>query len=195
MKKYIVGITGASGSIYGKCLTEELLLAGSSVYLIVSRRGKQVFEYELDSSLEKWVLGLKDKYGELIFPKEDDDMFAGIASGSFGCHGMAVAPCSVSTAGELAAGITPTLLTRAADVMLKERRKLVLVIRETPLSSIHLENLLKLSRAGAVILPAMPGFYQKPKTLEDVEKFMTGKILDSLEIENHLYEHWKDQEG
>lgn len=119
-----------------------------------------------------------------------DDFWAGAASGSAAADAMIVVPCSMGTLGRISSGLSSNLLERAADVMLKERRPLLLVPRETPLNTIHLENMLRLSQAGAVILPAMPGFYQGPETIEDLVAFLAGKILDQLDIEHSLFTRW-----
>jgi 4-hydroxy-3-polyprenylbenzoate decarboxylase len=119
-----------------------------------------------------------------------DDFWAGAASGSAAADAMIVAPCSMGTLGRIAAGLSGNLLERAADVMLKERRRLLLVPRETPFNNIHLENLLRLSQAGAVILPAMPGFYPGPETIEDLVDFVVGKILDQLDVQHSLFTRW-----
>jgi 4-hydroxy-3-polyprenylbenzoate decarboxylase len=123
-----------------------------------------------------------------------DDFWAGEASGSAATDAMVIIPCSMGTAGRIAAGLSSNLLERAADVMLKERRALVLVPRETPLNTIHLENLLRLSRAGAVVLPAMPGFYHRPDNMGDLVNFVVGKVLDQLEIPHSLFARWGDEQ-
>ncbi len=211
--KYIVGITGASGSIYGVRLVEELLKTGNQVHIIISESGKKVLKYEMDYTDEELLKhfqefssgsgssnsngngsgsgkGNDNGNGSELIVHQIDDLFAATASGSFRTDGMIILPCSMATLGEIANGMSKNLLGRSADVCLKERRKLILMPRETPLSTIHLKNMLSLSEAGAVILPAMPGFYHKPETIEDLIGFVVGKVLDSLGIENDLYKRW-----
>lgn len=189
MKKYIVGITGASGSIYAFRLLEELLKSGNEVHLVISEYGKQVLVYEIGYDEIKLVNHLKE-ISNHIKSYDVDDMFAPIASGSFKTDGMVILPCSMSTISEISMGASKTLLGRAADVCIKERRQLILVPRETPLSTIHLKNMVSLSENGVIILPAMPAFYQMPKTLDDLVDFMVGKVLDSLKIDNDLLKKW-----
>lgn len=190
MKKIIVGITGASGSIYGKRLVEVLLENQIFVVLIATGNGKKVFSYELDLDFDQWSAKLKNKY-EYFREEEVDNLFAGAASGSYSVDHVIIVPCSMGTMGQIANGISSNLLNRAADVALKEGRGLILVPRETPLHQIHLENMLKIARCGGTILPAMPGFYHKPETKEDLIDFVIGKILDYVKIENNLFQKWK----
>lgn len=192
-KRYIIGITGASGTVYGLKTVECFLELGATIHFLVTDRGRDVMKYETSYDLAGWVQEKKKSYEGKLILEDNHDMFAGIASGSYICDGMAVIPCSMSTLAEITYGITKNLLTRAADVTLKQKKPLILVPRETPLSSIHLENMLKLSHAGAFILPAMPAFYHRPETLEDMENFMVGKVLDCFGIENILYEHWRSE--
>ncbi|MDF2530944.1 MAG: UbiX family flavin prenyltransferase [Clostridia bacterium] len=189
MSKYIVGITGASGSIYGIRLIEELLKNRNEVHIIITDSGKKVLKYETDYTVELLIKHLEE-FGSSIKAHDIDDLFAATASGSFKTDGMIILPCSMSTLGEIANGMSKNLLGRSADVCLKERRKLIVVPRETPLNTIHLKNMLSLSEAGAVILPAMPGFYHKPGTIEEVIDFVVGKVMDSLGIENNLFRKW-----
>lgn len=193
MKCYIIGITGASGSRYGMRTAEALLEANAFVHIVITRMGRKVFDFETDTQFSMWIELMKNAYPNQIKEEDIEDLFAGIASGSFHCDGMAIVPCSMSTMGEISAGITKNLLTRAADAALKQKTPLVLVPRETPLSSIHLKNMLELSQAGAYIMPAMPGFYQKPQSMEDIINFVAGKVLDCFKIENKLYTHWRDE--
>ncbi|SKA87874.1 4-hydroxy-3-polyprenylbenzoate decarboxylase [Caloramator quimbayensis] len=188
MKKYIVGITGASGSIYGIRAAEELLKQNNEVYLTITDNGKKVMSYETGYEVGDIIEKLKN-IGKINLCN-NNDLFEPIASGSFKVEGMVVAPCSMSAAGRMANGISLNLLDRAADVCIKEKRKLILVPREAPLSNIHLENMLKLSKSGAVILPASPGFYIKPQSVDDMINFIVSRILDSLNIENNLCKKW-----
>lgn len=190
MKKYIVGITGASGSIYGIHTAKEILKQNNEVYIVVTDNGKKVLSYETGYDFSDIVKELKN-YGKVNICNIND-FFEPIASGSFKVEGMVVAPCSMSAIGRISNGICLNLLDRAADVCLKERRKLIIVPRETPLNNIHLENMLKLSKSGAVILPASPGFYIKPKSIDDIINFIVSRILDSLGIENNICKRWED---
>lgn len=189
MKKIVIGITGASGSIYAKRLIEVLAEKDIALHVIATSTAEKVFAYELDLDFRGYMAELKAQYPQLII-EENDNLFAGVASGSYGIDAMVVAPCSMGTLAEIANGLTKNLLVRAADVALKEKKSLVLVPRETPLNAIHLENMLKLARMNASILPAMPGFYHKPKVLEEAVDFVVGKILDHLDIQHELYQKW-----
>jgi len=185
MKKYIVGITGASGSIYGIRLTEELLKSNVQVHLVVTDNGKKVIENEVGENANTIISGLKDNYSNLTI-HDINNMESCIASGYFKTNGMIIMPCSMATLAEIAMGISKSLLGRSADVCLKERRKLIVVPRETPLNNIHLRNMLYLSEVGAEILPAMPGFYHKPETVNDMVDFIVGKVLTALNIKNNF---------
>lgn len=177
-----VGVTGASGAIYGYTLIKTLHDLGMEVHAVYTDMGIKVLEYECGYNLEHIR-----KYAAVY---DNADLFAPLASGSFRMNGMVIVPCSMHTLGALANASGRDLLTRAADVTLKEGRKLVVVPRETPVTSIHLENMLKLAQAGAVVMPAAPGFYHKPETIEDIVDFMAGKILDILDIEHNLFKRW-----
>lgn len=189
MKTFIVGITGASGSIYSVRLLEVLLKKGHRVHLIMTSNGREVLAYELEESSEVILDRLMTLEGKLTI-HANEDMFSQVASGSYKTDGMIVVPCSMGTLGKISAGITDTLLVRAADVMLKERRPLILVTRESPLNSIHLENMLKLNKAGADICPPVPAFYDKPKTIDDIVNFSVGRLLSRLGVESELYTPW-----
>lgn len=191
MARYVIGITGASGSIYGVRAAEELLKRENEVHLILTLNGEKVLAYELEKTLDE-VLGELNGCGGKLIVHEIDDLFASIASGSVKVDGMAIVPCSMSTLGEIANGVSKNLLGRAADVCIKERRNLIIVPREMPLSSIHLKNMLTLSEAGVNILPAMPGFYQRPKTLDDIINSVVGRVISGLGIENNLYIKWRN---
>jgi len=189
MKAYLIGITGASGSIYAVRLVEELLKRDIKIFLTATSNGKAVMKHETGLEFNEWSNGLKKQYANLII-EEIDNLFSPAASGSYKMDGTIIIPCSMGTLGEISCGITKNLLTRAADVALKEKRELIIVPRETPLNAIHLENMLKLSKMGVSLIPAMPGFYHKPETLSDVINFVVGKILDYLKIQNNLFEKW-----
>jgi 4-hydroxy-3-polyprenylbenzoate decarboxylase len=177
----VVAITGASGIDYAvtllKALKEEKIL-------IVSEHGKRLIEIESTLSLNDIEAMAGTRY-------DDNDLEAAISSGSNDFDAMVIVPCSMSTLSKIACGIADTLITRTASVALKEGRKLVLVPRETPLSKIHLDNMSRLKEAGAVVLPAMPAFYTKPKTVQDMVDFISGKIIEALGLEHQLYEKWK----
>ena len=196
MKNIVVGITGASGSIYGLRLIEELLRAKMQVAVLLTDAGRQVLAFEtgLEVSVDPAECSqqLKEyfKIGENLQYCGINDFFAPVASGSSAPDAVVVCPCSMGTVGRIAAGLSGNLLERVADVVLKENKTLLLVPRETPFNQIHLENLLRLSKAGAQILPAMPGFYQQPETVADLVDFLVGKIMDSLGVEHQLFERW-----
>ena len=184
MKRLIVGITGASGSVYAVRLIDVLREQGIKVHAVITDSGRRVLEYECGITEEEL-----SRRVDVLYP--NDDVGAAIASGSFRMDAMVILPCSMKTAGAIAHGVTDDLLTRAADVTLKEGRRLLLVPRETPMHEIHLENLLRLARAGAIIMPAAPGFYHRPETLDDLVDMMVGKILDRLGIEAELFTRWR----
>lgn len=196
MKGIVVAITGASGAVYGVRLVEELLRAECRVTLLLSPAGLDVLRYETGLEWAGTTAArqqlMRDHFGGNLRLAHfaSDDLFAPIASGSSAPDAVVVVPCSLGTAGRLAAGMSESLIERVADVALKERRDLILVPRETPLNAIHLENLLKLSRAGAHILPAMPAFYHRPATVADLVDFVVGKVLDSLGIPHALFPRW-----
>jgi 4-hydroxy-3-polyprenylbenzoate decarboxylase len=189
----VVAMTGASGAPYALRLLNVLCQAGRTVHLTASPSAVQVIRQEtgLSLSLEEFdpsVLG--DLAPGRVVYHHHQDFSAGIASGSFPTGGMVVIPCSMSTLGSIAHGVTGNLVTRAADVHLKERRTLILVPRETPLSLIHLENMMQVTRAGALVLPAMPGWYHHPRTLDDLIDFIVSRICDQLGIGNRMVERW-----
>jgi 4-hydroxy-3-polyprenylbenzoate decarboxylase len=191
----VLAMTGASGAPYAIRLLRVLCRQGRTVHLSISPSAAQVLREEtgLAVSLDSFdpsVFGDPGP-GRLVY-HHHGDFSSGIASGSFLTAGMVVAPCSMSTLGSIAHGITSNLITRAADVHLKERRKLILVPRETPLSLIHLENMVQATRAGAVVLPAMPGWYHRPNTVEDLIDFVVGRICDQLGVPNRLSARWGD---
>lgn len=191
MKKIVVGLTGASGSIYAKRLVEVLLAKGIKTHVIATQMGEKVFGYEIGQPFEAFISKEQEKWGELLVREDNNNLFAGVASGSYGFDAMVILPCSMGSLAEIAHGFSKNLMTRAADVALKEGRKLIIMPRETPLHTIHLENMLKLSRAGATMLPAMPGFYHGPKEMMALIDFIVGKILDQLQIEHELFKKWE----
>lgn len=195
-KNVVVGITGASGGIYGVRLTQTLLSLGYTVHLVVSNAGWRVFKEELGFSASDREGFLNEQFrgapGSLHYHPAQD-IGASIASGSFRTEGMIIMPCSMGTLSAVANGSSDNLMSRAADVMLKEGRPLVLVPRETPLHAIHLENMLKLSRLGVKIIPAMPAFYFGPTSIDELINFMVGKVLDSLNIEHSLFRRWGEE--
>lgn len=186
--KLVVGVTGASGSIYGVRLMEVLSDAYPEVetHLVVSKAGIRVLNYETEADLAKL-----SSWASVVHP--ESDIGARPASGSAGFDAMAIAPCSLKTLGQIAAGTGENLICRAADVMLKEQKRLVLVPREMPLSAIHLENMHKLALMGVFILPASPGFYFKPRTMGDLIDHVVGKTLTALGLEQNLFERWRGQ--
>ena len=193
-----IGITGASGSVYADRLVEVLLKedAVERIYLMFTEAGTQVCQHELKKSnsvLLKIMKGEKAENFSKLKIFANKNLFAPIASGSSAANKMVVVPCSMGTLSRIANGNSGNLVERSADVMLKQKRQLVLVPRETPLNSIHLGNMLKLSQNQVVILPPVPGFYQEPKSIEDLVDFVVGKILDSLEIEHKLCSRWNEK--
>ena len=202
MKSIAVGITGASGAIYATRTVAALLSLGLHVELVVSDYGRRLLRDELgeSASIDRLKAFLAGKYGDAVTAgtvtiHNNRDLGATIASGSHGCSGMVIVPCSMKTLAGVAHGLSRNLIERAADVMLKERRTLVLVPRETPMSLPQLKNMVLCAEAGAMILPAMPAFYQLPKTLDDLADFMAGKILSALGFEHDLYPAWTGRVG
>ncbi|RXJ03943.1 UbiX family flavin prenyltransferase [Anaerobacillus alkaliphilus] len=194
-KIFTVGITGASGAIYGVRLVQELLKTDYKVHLIITEAGWQVFKEELlfeTSDREKLLNELFINSKGNLHYHTLRDFTAPIASGSYRNEGMVIIPCSMGTLSGIAHGASGNLLERTADVMLKEGRKLLLVPRETPLNQIHLENMLKVSQVGGKIIPAMPGFYQLPKTMDDLINFVVGKVLDNIGVDHQLFTRWGD---
>jgi 4-hydroxy-3-polyprenylbenzoate decarboxylase len=191
-------VTGASGAIYAVRTIAALLEAGCHLEIVFSDYGRRLLADELgpDAKVDRLIEWLARRYGDgvrrgssVIFSNKD--MGATIASGSHQCQGMVVVPCSMKTLAGIAHGLSRSLIERAADVMLKERRRLVLVPRETPMSLPELKNMVAAAEAGAMILPAMPGFYQHPKTIDDLASFVAGKILNALGFEQHLFPPWQ----
>ncbi|MDG6995069.1 MAG: UbiX family flavin prenyltransferase [Nitrososphaerota archaeon] len=183
MRKLVVGISGASGVIYGIRLLEVLKELKIETHLVMTPAAKITITAETNytpAAVEK-LASTTHKF---------NDIAASISSGSFQTDGMAIVPCSMHTLGAIASGIADNLLTRAADVTMKEYRKLVLVPRETPLSIIHIENMARVARAGAILVPAMPAFYPKPKKIEEIVDHLVGKVLDLFQIEHSIYKRW-----
>jgi len=185
-KKIIIAITGASGALYAKHLFEFLYKNGVELHIVITENAKLIMKDEV---------GIDEKYFKKknISIYENSNLNVKIASGSFRFDGMVVIPASMGTLGRIANGYSNNLISRVADVALKERRKLIIVPRETPLNDIHINNMLTLSRAGAVILPASPAFYHKPKSIDDIAKFIVSRVLNQLGIENDLIQPYKEK--
>jgi flavin prenyltransferase len=195
-----VAVTGASGALYATRTLAALLSRGVHVELVISDYGRRLLLDELGekATLESLVPFLAEKYGQDVHAgtlnlHSNKDLGATIASGSHGCRGMVIVPCSMKTLAAVAHGLSRSLIERAADVMLKERRALVIVPRETPMSLMQLRNMVLCAEAGAIMLPAMPAFYQMPQTLDHLADFMAGKILSALGFEHDLYPMWTGQ--
>jgi len=198
MKHIVVAITGASGSIYGLRLVEELLKADCRVTLLITNAGRQVLHYETGlhwpTDVEVSREGMREHFGnDQLRHYAIDDLFAPVASGTSAPDALVIAPCSMGTLGRIANGSGSNLIERVADVVLKEQRELLIVPRETPLSTIHLRNLLTLAECGARIIPAMPAFYRQPQTVADLVDFVVGKVLDSLRIKHTLFVPWGEE--
>jgi len=197
LKRIALGISGASGARYGVRLLQELLrLRNTEVHLTISPAAREVLAIEEDvrvdlEHFDPGAFGLK-KTRRLIY-HHCANIAAPLASGSFRLHAMAIVPCSMGCAGRLANGISGDLIERAGDVCIKERRRLVIVPREMPFSAIHLENLLKLSRAGVTVLPAAPGFYGRPTRVEELVDFVVARVLDQLAIDHQLGPRWEGE--
>ena len=196
MKRLIVGITGASAGVYGVRLLQVLTQHENiEVHLTISSSGARALSEELQIEIDLANFELESLIGvssERVIYHHESDIAAPIASGSFRTEGMVVVPCSMGSIAAIAGGISRNLIQRAADVCIKEKRRLVLVPRETPLSPIHLENMLKLSQIGVCVLPAMPGFYHFPKNVDDLLNFVVTKILDQFGIDTKLIQRWKE---
>ncbi len=182
----IIGISGASGVQYGIRILEALKdMKKYETHLVISESAKKLIQIETEFSVSN-----VEQLADNIY--DDEDFTAPIASGSHISKGMIVAPCSMKTLASIAVGMSDTLISRAADVCLKEKRPLILMVRETPLNLIHIENLERAIKAGASILPACPAFYPKPKSIDDIIDFMAGRALDLLSIEHNLYKRWRE---
>lgn len=183
-KRIIIGISGASGAEYGISLLKILRNIGIETHLVISKSGKITIAHETSHSIQQ-VQEMADVVHNI------GDMSASISSGSFKTAGMIIAPCSVRSLAEIASGVTTTLLTRAADVVLKERRRLVLMVRETPLTSVHIRNMLTISEMGGIIAPPVPAFYTKPNSLDDIVQYNVARVLDLFDIEHNLIKRWE----
>ena len=186
--KLIVAITGASGVVYGKRLLEVLRERKIETYLVVSKAAEKVMEHELES-------GKRDLTKLATHVYDVDDLNAPLMSGSFRTEGMVIVPCTMKTLAGIAHGYADNLILRAADVVLKEGRRLIVVPRETPLSVVHLRNMLAVAELGVSVVPAMPAYYHKPKKIDDLVDFVVGKVLDCLSIEHTLYRRWHGASG
>jgi 4-hydroxy-3-polyprenylbenzoate decarboxylase len=196
-RRIVVGVTGASGALYAVRSVAALLTSGCQVELVASDFGRRLLREELGeaAAIDGLLEYLTTRYGDgvragTLMLHSNRDVGASIASGSCDCEAMAIVPCSMKTLAGVAHGLSRTLIERAADVMLKERRPLVLVPRETPMSLPQLRNMVASAEAGALVLPAMPAFYQGPQTLDDLADFMAGKILGALGFSHELYPPW-----
>jgi 4-hydroxy-3-polyprenylbenzoate decarboxylase len=187
-RRIIVGISGASGIVYGVRVLEELRLAGLETHLVITRSAQVTLGYELSLKVAE-VQALADVNHRY------DDIGASISSGSFETLGMIVAPCSIRSLSEIATGVTSSLLTRAADVVLKERRRLVLMVRETPLHLGHLRTMTQVTEMGAIVMPPVPAFYNKPESVDDIVNHSVGRVLDLFGIDNTLVRRWQDPCG
>ncbi len=193
--RLIVGICGASGALYGATLLKELLRHPVTVHAVLSTDGRKVmghelkFKSDLPAFLRQTFAFTPHRQARLL-EHPVDSFFTPPASGSFRHDGMVIAPCSVKTLAAIAAGVADNLITRAADICLKERRPLILVPRETPLSRIHLQNMLRLTEAGATILPPAPAFYFHPQTVQEMVDFVVARILDQLNLSHTLVKEW-----
>lgn len=187
-ERLIVGISGASGVVYGLRLLQLLRNAGVETHLVMTRTAELTLAYET-------TLKVAEARGLAMRVHEVDDLAAPISSGSFPTLGMIVAPCSIRSMSEIATGVTSNLLTRAADVTLKERRRLVLMVRETPLHTGHLRTMTALSEMGAIIAPPVPAFYAKPELIHDLVDFTVGRVLDLFAIETASIRRWGEDEG
>lgn len=192
MKRIVVAMGGASGMVYAARMTRWLIKNGYHLDLLMSKTARKVFELEIGPAARDetgWRKFFGDRKGTLKF-YDNDDFSAPLAGGSAAREAMVVIPCSMGLLARIASGVSSNLIERCADVMLKERKPLALVFRETPLSLIHLENLARLSRAGAIIIPAAPGFYHKPKTIDELADGLIGRVLKEIGIENDLEKEW-----
>ena len=182
-KRIVIGISGASGVVYGVRLLDALHDLDVETHLVMSKSAKVTLAYEMD-------LKVSEVSAKADFTYQPEDIGAAISSGSFLTMGMIVAPCSIRTLSEIATGVTSTLLSRAADVVLKDRRRLVLMVRETPLHLGHLRSIAQVTEAGAIIMPPVPAFYAKPRSIDEMIGHSIGRVLDMFEIKNDLVKRW-----
>ncbi len=198
MKSYVIGIAGASGAVYGVTLLDFLLKAKHRVYLTLTHEARLIIKGEMGldwgTNFQETSRILEKRYADFdLVCCDERDMTAPIASGSVPTEAMVIAPCSMKALAAIAHGISSTLIERAGDVTLKEKRPLILIPRETPLSRIHLSNMLLLADMGATLMPAMPAFYHRPKSIDDMVHFVVGRVLDALKIKNELITRWGGQ--
>jgi 4-hydroxy-3-polyprenylbenzoate decarboxylase len=182
-KRIVIGISGASGVVYGVRLLDALHDLDVETHLVMSKSAKVTLAYEMD-------LKVSEVSAKADFTYQPEDIGAAISSGSFLTMGMIVAPCSIRTLSEIATGVTSTLLSRAADVVLKDRRRLVLMVRETPLHLGHLRSMAQVTEAGAIVMPPVPAFYAKPRSIDEMIDHSIGRVLDMFEIKNDLVKRW-----
>jgi len=199
-RRIAVGVTGASGAIYAVRTIAALLELGCDLEIVVSDYGRRLLMDEVgpEAKIDRLRDLLVERYGAAVdrgrfVLHSNRDLGSALASGSHRCDAMVIVPCSMKTLAAVAHGLSRSLIERAADVMLKERRRLVLVPRETPMSLPQLRNMVACAEAGALILPAMPAFYQQPRTIDDLAAFMAGKILNALGFDQHLFPAWKGE--
>lgn len=198
-RRIAIAITGASGSIYAERLLNVLAAQVPRIYVMATAAGKQVIRHELGRSNAEISLAdvcdgkVPEALRQTIRVFDQEDLFAPIASGSSAPTDMVIVPCSMGTLARVAGGMSSNLIERSADVMLKQRRRLVICPRETPLNSIHLRNMLTLSDMGAVIVPPMPAFYQQPKSVDDMVEFVVGRLLEVLDFPHDLYSRWNSR--
>jgi 4-hydroxy-3-polyprenylbenzoate decarboxylase len=188
VRRLIVGITGASGAAYGVAALKALRIAGVESHLVISRSGQITAAHELELKFSELT-----SLADVVY--RADDIAAAISSGSFQTMGMLVAPCSIRTLSEISSGVTSSLLTRAADVVLKERRRLVLMVRETPYHLGHLRSMTQVTEMGAIVMPPVPAFYAKPVTIDDIVNHSVGRALDLFGLENDMVRRWGTEIG
>lgn len=199
-RRILIGVTGASGSVYAERLIQQCLKRFPRIYVVATSAASQVVDHELAKagseapgmvSLRALLAGdVSPEHRDIIRVLRNDDLFAPVASGSSAPTDMVVVPCSMGSLARIAQGQSTNLLERAADVMLKQHRRLIMVPRETPLNTIHLRNMLTLSEMGVAMVPAMPAFYQRPESIDDMVDFVVGRILELLDVDHDLYRPW-----